>query len=164
MLRYVSWIAFLVMVGFGLAMLRKSASTSFNSERINKAIARKLRTLAKVFLAFLLAVCMVFVNLNSIKDYLFSVLPEHTINSAYSVIKILFGTPSVTYALNSLCVYFVIGFSIPAVCVFSLNILMTLILWRVSSRESTSENNYKIVLKQSYCNILSFISLRKIRI
>lgn len=164
MLKYISWIAFLIVAVFGLTTISKSASTTFNDEHGNKNITRNIRRLAGIFVSSLFAVCMVFINFGAIREYLFSVLPEQTIYSAYSVIKFLFGAPSVTYALNSLCVYFVIGSSISAVCIISSNIIMHVVLMGSVANEPLSEEQYKIVLKQSYSNTISFISLRKIRI
>lgn len=164
MLKYISWIVFFIVAAFGLTAIKKSASTTFNDKHGSKNITRSLRRLAGLFVASLIAVCMVFINFGAIREYLFSVLPEQTIDSAYAIIKILFGAPSVTYALNSLCIYFVIGSSISAVCVISADIIMHVVLTESVANEKVSEGQYKIVLKQSYFNTVSFISLRKIRI
>lgn len=164
MLKYISWIVLLFVVAISMAIFKKYASTTTNCEFNCLGLKRKLQSFARFFSASLLAVCMVFLNFGFIRSYLFSILPEQTIASAYALIKVLFGVPSVTYALNSLCVYFVIGSSISALCFFSINILTQTLIIHSTNKNGTTENEYKFVNKHSFYNKVSFISLRKLRI
>lgn len=164
MLKYISWIVIVFVVSIALAILRKSVSTTFKCEYGCKSLKRKLQAFASFFCASLFAVCMVFINFGAIREYLFSILPEQTISSAYLIIKVLFGVPSVSYALNSLCIYFVIGSSISAVCVITVFVSTRMLLLGLNADETTTENEYNSVKKQSFFNRISFISLRRIRI
>lgn len=164
MLMYIAGIAILFVVVLGAAILKKTISTTTNCEYECNSMKRKLRVFANFFVASLIAVCMVFISFSSIREYFLSILPEQTISSAYSVINVLFGAPSVTYALNSLCIYFVIGSSVSAVCVISVNIIANTLLVGSDAGSSTSENELKSVVKISFFDRISFISLRRIRI
>lgn len=164
MFKYIAWAAFSAIAILTVAIFRKSASTTENKEAVLKKLKRKLNGFASFFFTALIFVGMFFMNFGAIKSYLFSVLPEQTISSAYLIIKVLFDTSSVSCALNSLCVYFVIGSSISAACVISVNMLTKTLLLSADYNTVTEKNEYKETIKQSVCNRISFISLRKIRI
>lgn len=164
MFKYIAWTAFVAIAILTVAIFRKTVSTTTNKEVVLRKLKRKLKAFASFFFTALFAVCMFFANFGEIRSYLFSVLPEQTISSAYLIIKILFDTSSVTCALNSLCVYFVIGSSISAACVISVNMLTKTLLLGAGYHAVTEKNEYKENIKQSVCSRISFISLRKIRI
>lgn len=164
MFKYIAWTAFLAIALLTVVIFKKSVSTTTNKEVVLKKLKRKLKAFASFFFTALIFVGMFFMNFGAIRSYFFSVLPEQTISSAYVIIKVLFDTSSVTCAMNSLCVYFVIGSSISAACVMSVNMLTKTLILGADYNMVTEKNEYRENIKQSVCNRISFISLRKIRI
>ena len=164
MVKYFLVLFVLTLLGIAVKLLRSSVNSTFNKENNWNLIARKLRAFSGVFIGSLLAVFFVFVNFGEIREYLFSVLSEKTISSAYSVIRVLFGAPSVTYALNTIWVYAFVGSGIFVSVAFAVQFLSFIILLTAFVVDLHKAKQDEPQYKESLFNRLSFLTFGKIRI
>lgn len=164
MTKYFLVLFVLTLLGIAVKLLRGSVKNTFNNENDWNLLARKIRAFSGIFVASLLAIFLVFINFAEIREYLLSILSEKTITSAYSVIRVLFGAPSVTYALNTIWVYAFVGSGIFVSVAFAVQFLNFIILLTAFVVNSHKTKQDEPQLKESFLNRLSFLTFGKIRI